>query len=303
MLISMVIVPTILGIIPIMLHTVGIYLLLKTSSVQWNQKIYLLNLSVLEVVFELLQHLRLFLLVYSDKSTHILVSIFTFSAVIVTLANLIIMLTIDRLLEVYLNIKYKIYVTKTRTRCFIIACYGVGAVCFAFFAYLKYNNRKNCTKIHRLYFFPVYAALIIIILATTYIYIYNKIRIAKKGYRVQSRNAQSQISEQRQNRRILFTPFLIVGSFIMFVVIPETTHLVMYYNRHRPHAHGTGQYELVSDQVLRICFDVACTSDALIYILLNEPIRKSLVRHIGWRRKKQKCQLESSTVTSNTSSM
>ena len=259
---------TILSIIAIGLHTLGIYLLRQPNSLQTNQKLYLTHLSILEILMVTTQNTALYLKLFVTNSMFYEYALFIMYAVGFTWNHVLIMLTFDRFLQVYLNIKYQVFVTKIKIKMIILFSYFLGI--FLTLILLVVNIRfHNAHQITRLYIYLLYGALQVIMLVFAYVYIYCKIRVGRSSQRVQSANYQ-----RHQRRRSTFVPFWIIATYILFIVIPGVAYVFSLNIFHSNYMH----------YIWRMCWIIDFIADALIYIFLNESIKNKFLRLIKWKQ-------------------
>ena len=89
---------------------------------------------------------------------------------------IMILLTLDRFLAVYLNIKYELYCTRKKTIVLLLAAFLVAN---SFFAYVFVKNILNPWNYRRwlyLYVYPVFGFGFVIYACLVYLYIYKKIK-------------------------------------------------------------------------------------------------------------------------------
>ena len=167
----------ILGFISIILHLIGIYLLRKPNQLHKNQIIYLQHLSICEIISQIF--ICVILVLPNNHSMHnAYAAVVIFNSYFNTLTWLCIaiLLTVDRFLEIWLNIKYELHVSNRRTTKALIAVWitnGLSAILAVFFSYV--TNADLMKIIHRI-ILPVFMIIIIGIFVSTYIYIYLKLR-------------------------------------------------------------------------------------------------------------------------------
>ena len=109
----------VLCIISLLLHMLGVYLLNRTqsSSIEPNQRLFLLHLSINEIIFTVVCSVWIFIQVlYPTSWWNYYMWIITICLIGIPRLLIFFMLTLDRFLKVYLNIKYEIYVTGRMTR-------------------------------------------------------------------------------------------------------------------------------------------------------------------------------------------
>ena len=256
---------TALSIVPLVLHGVGIYLLNKATSIANNQKLYMTHLSILEISLTVLQTIFLHL-----KEHPFLIVYYNYVLLVSCVAgfvwnNVLITLTLDRFLQIYLNLKYQLYVTKKWTKFIIAFCYVLGLCSVVAIVGLSNVDHQISIGIIRKYFYSAYAVLVTTVFAITYCYIY--IRIIRGRNTVIGRQS-SRTGEKGGQGRSVFIPYWIVFTYIVFIVIPGIVFYVL----------STVLKEkiliILAFDVWRLFWLIAFITDALIYILLHESIRK-----------------------------
>jgi hypothetical protein len=263
------IVLAIFSVISILLHVLGIYFLHQPNSLETNQTLYLIHMSILEISFVVWQNITIYVKVFVNNSAiHEYIHL-SWCAVGFSWNNLLIMLTFDRFLQVYLNLTYGLYISERKAKIIILFSYLVG-ICFGLLLTVINIIHHTALNIVRLYFYPMYGAIVIIMFALTYGYIYNRIRRGRSSQRVQSTNHR----EHRQ-RRGIFAPFWIIVTYIISIVIPTATFILAYH---------TLKSEKYMPYIYRLFWVVNFTADALIYILFNESIKKKFLRLIKWKQ-------------------
>lgn len=271
------IIQTILCIIPTVLHLFGIYWIQKSRHIDANQKHYISHISLLEIVIMICQNIFVYLKVYGYDVTYYYVSLFS-AAVGFVWNNILIMLTVDRFLQVYLNIKYVNHVTRAKTLISISMCYLLG-ICSVLILVLVNTNLHISHEIIRLYFYSFYAAVVCIVFGLTYLYIYYRIRVCRNAddalCKSQHSNLKDSQKKQQQPKRGTFIPFWIVFTYILFIVIPGIIYVVLFTVLKIEISLGT---KLMVYHIWRVCWLIAFTTDAMIYILSHERIRRKFVR-------------------------
>ena len=258
---------TIFSVIAIILHGLGLYLLHRPNPIEVNQKLYLGNMSILEILMILFQNITIYLDTFNRNPVFQEYALWILFAVGFSWNNVLIMLTFDRFLQVYLNIKYTLYITERRTRCIIFSCYLIG-IYFGLTLVLVNVLLHIGFWIARSCFYPMYGSLVVIMFAVTYLYIYKEIR--KMSHRVQSTNHR--INRQRRG---IFIPFWIILTYISSILIPGIAFAF---------AFDTLNSIRYMSYIWRFFWIVGFIADALIYTLFNEPIKKIFLRLINRKK-------------------
>ena len=186
-------------------------------------------------------------------------------------------LTLDRFLEVYLNLKYPLHCTKRKTRIALHIAKGLSLLLFIGFC-IGYRHYNEVHSILALYFWPITEGTFLVVALFTYTYLFIRIRRNRKNFSkimksVQRTRSETQeaIFRRRNLKRILrkfYVPSLLIATFILFWIFPDMVEFVKMV-----------QGEPVSSEVslvINICYALAMFSDALIYVFSTLPIRKYL---------------------------
>lgn len=259
---------SIFSLISISFHIVGLILLRQTTSSQVNQKIYLIHLSIIEIIFLTSHNAPLYLKIVHPNET--IAYYYVGLSIIVGIAlpwyNLLIAITVDRFLQVYLNIKYELYITQKITKGIIFCCWLFGITLWLILFLLKYLKDVDSIVIVHTFILQAYHSSVIVVFLLTYGYIY---------YRIKKMNNSDTSINDTQNVKTNFIPFWIVISFIFFILVPETIHFfVSLKDREGGYSHGRLDMFIAA----MMLFDVGCLVDALLYILLNRFIRERFCR-------------------------
>ena len=372
-------IPIPLYIISITLHITGIFLLTTQRSRRRNQDIIILNLSICELwmsICDLVQNI----LMRSGQGSYIMKSqgyqyLILVQCTFFVLPSLLFMivLTVDRFFEVYLNIRYYIYFSRKKVTVIIVVCWLVGMLLAVTLFAWKWKRPLDATSVIYQYLLPTVEGVFLIIAATTYSYIYKKYRsglkcprlgkvipnvvpipLAPQKLYVRSLSSSSASEEiippkvsarplfnrsispttegtfktkstpnnssttnvdildsecfnipdkkpstlkkrsssvfrkfstfsqgivQRAFRRKrvirkqnFFVPSLIIVTFVLFVIVPDTLNLFLFYISKQ----GTSTHS----NVLLIMYALGFIADATIYIFLQKQIRNSLFRKL-----------------------
>lgn len=260
------IINSLLTVVPIVLHGIGIHLLRNSTSQVIFQKHYLMHMSVVEVVFAFIQ---LLLIIWK-----VIIKDWFRYASMVSLAigfiwsNILIMLTIDRFLQVHLNIRYSLVVTKRKTKFILLSCYILGVLITVIAIILDPDEK---IRILRAYCHTFYAALMVVCFIATYSYIYWRMKMNRTSHRVQSTNHPI---NQRVSRAS-FAPFWILLTYFFLILVPNGFNTIMI------SILGMNLNEDLLYQIVSLLWTLDFAIDALIYILLNEALKPNFFRMFG----------------------
>ena len=255
------------------LHMIGVVLLWLLKS-ELNQILILINLAVAEMMLYL--NLATLSIFTASQIPYMSLTMLFFLAI----RMLMVILVGDRFVEIFLNIKYPMIITRERVSRLIIliwitsSVYGLSFGLFTVFGDTK-SGMNTSFYIHN-YITVTIDAVFTICAIITYSYFYMKIRkIAIKDH------------SQRPNRTLKCgrnfnykIPFLIVATYLAFNV----TSTALFQLRHYEHVPETRDLLLNLAKFFQIAGSI---SDAFIYIGLQENVINFFKRKIMTRKHNQ----------------
>ena len=157
-------------IMPVLMHLIGLYLLFttKVTNLAINQKYYIISMSGTE------------LCICTLKIAHRIFSIYGFDSVAFKLWTLqtsgcflcyilsMILLTVDRFLEVYLNIKYPLWLTERVSKILISSSWVVSALFAVGFIIQEDMDKVRYSII--VYFWPISELTFLFIAILVYVF-------------------------------------------------------------------------------------------------------------------------------------
>ena len=259
----------------IFIHILALTLLvrLKQNNVKGSQKILIIMLCATELtsaVMNILQ--KLCLTLGLDGRTAVF---FVFNCTTVTFFYIFIMtlIVVDRFLEIYLNIKYNVLWSSKKTK--IVLFVGLAICCLPFipFTIIELNNPFYIDDILYPYIYPVLESLFIIIFICSYFYVIRQIlryrKNTKKLEKQLSRNGRVVYHKQLNSRFKLFVPTLIVVTFLLFMVAPNTLRSFAVMNL---------MSDTVGYDISYFLIPVGFLADPIIYIFSLKAIRLTFGR-------------------------
>ena len=211
----------ILDFIVILIHILTLTLLttVKQNNVQGSQKILLIALCVTELTYAVVNLGAISFAFMEMKDVYEALLILIFPCLLLLHAFLMYLITVDRFLEIYLNIKYNIVwspkktmfvilLTLTSSFLSLIPSYVIGLQKMIFFS--------------NVYIFPILEAIFIIAASVVYNYIIKKVL----QYRRNNTRLRKQLQENHKgvhhtnfkNPLKIFAPALIIVTFVLFMV-------------------------------------------------------------------------------------
>ena len=254
--------------LPTIFHLLGIYLLLTVHFKQHWQKIqarYLLWLSVVEVVHNLHHTVKPFTQSF-DALVIFRLDLFV-TGIFGTMIMLILMaLTIDRAVFIWLNLRYKPSKANTGTK-IVLFLSLIIVIIVTLVLFLTQKTKNQFISTQTLYFWPLVDALVLITFVFCYFWIFKIIqRRSPDLLGVESKRYAKRM------RHVTLLPKLIVMSFFICWVIMDSIYL------------GLTITGLTApswlDFVASALYSSGYLSDALIYILFSRSIRKLLIKKV-----------------------
>lgn len=269
---------TTFSILPITALILGIYLLQQPNTFHENQCLYLKAISVAELMFIIPLDVLPYLRIYNQtKDLYDYIALYAINGCAVPWLTMTIALTIDRLAQVYLNIKYDLYINKKLTKRIIFMSWTIGAICLFGTCLVKYVYQYDSLKFTHMVIMQIYNVGIVISLVFTYTYIYKKIKKVRCINGASGTITSSMTTKRQTERRSHFIPGLIVMSYILFVMVPQITNFIVL------QILKTKQSTITMFLITTILFDFGSLINVLIYILMNKSLRRRFLATIRWK--------------------
>lgn len=290
MLLSITIVHIVLNFINIFLHGTGIYLLniLRKREESNIQNLLILNLSVTELsmnAFELIRTVFLLLKKYNLASFTTMqieeyLSIVMYFGISIVFYLDMSFITLDRLLNILLAIRYRIYCTEERAKYLLYVTWTIGGILSITISVVYHYFGIYWEEVLYKFVYPILGFAFLLLAIVTYIYIF---KAYNKSESVASQR-QKKIDEKKTpdssfkifRKSRFFVAVFLIFSFILFMVVPDLVILFV----------GVVNGD-ISDLLMSACwvsYAICNMADACVYIFLQNRVRRLL-----WRRKRQVC--------------
>ena len=270
------------GAIITFMHITGIAILAKSSdrNIFGTQKYIIIALSLTELGFVVLSVIRES--IYYEKGSRtdsrgLWIGVYILIVIMIMYYFIMFAITLDRFLEIRLNLKYHLYSNGRRTKKVLISAYIITNVIFATCLYIFSKQRRPTSKITKYfitYFAPVIDTIFLIFATTVYSYIFSKLYKNKKKQEA----LRKQISVNKQcvpnvfKARRSCVPFCIVLTFVLFVIFPNILEVVRKtYSLHPKHEK---HFHMLSYVLYRIGF----ITDPIIYIYNLNVVQYKLLK-------------------------
>ena len=166
--------------LPIFLHSIGIILLYKAKRQPPNQRILTMALAVAEMLFCLraLIHNTMWLVGLASTWEYHLVYIFFKTLLMGTTRFTILHIIIDRFLDIWLNLKYSLYINMTKLKIIIICQWILGLILAIMSLLLVLSNAISLQSFLQRAIIAKSCLDIVIIIAAllTFIYLFIKVK-------------------------------------------------------------------------------------------------------------------------------
>lgn len=263
----------IFDVLVILTHIMALRVLInkKQKRLKGNQKILLITLSVAELTYAVINigmvlgSLQKFINLTDAFFTLNFVSGFWMYWVIMTL------ITLDRFLEIYLNIKYSILCSSKKTKTVLIIALAISFVLLVPAFQVK---KETLISFGILFCYPILESFFIILASVTYLYIFKQVlRHRKRTMKVQKQLRRNNRVINRMhfgNRFKVFVPSLIIITFIFFMFVPNTISLFIHKGFVKPEV----------QDIVFILIPIGLVADPVIYIFNLEGIRRLSIKTV-----------------------
>ena len=264
----------------ILFHMLGFCLLISlrnTLGMNKNQRLYLVNLSVSQMIFlgSMIIFRMLHLVHYKDIAHYFVIIHLTVGTISYYL--IMIFLTIHRFFELYLNLKYPLYWCDRYTRILLAVTWALLTLPTS--VLLAIGNFKQVYKFCHLYIYLTLDATFIFVSVLTYGYIISKLLATETNvYSVTFQRNKARLKKRgsRIRRRLstkssaFYLLGLLVFTFIAFILTPNIQECLVVY----------GLLDKSQKIVYNILYVCGSLSDAVLYIFLSPEVRRLLLRKL-----------------------
>ena len=252
-------------------HIVALKVLInkKQKRLKGNQKMLLITLSVAELTYAVVNIGKLLCSLYNLINLNDAFFTLNFVAGFWMYWVIMTLITIDRFLEIYLNIKYNILCSPKKTKTVLIIAIVISVLLLVPAFHVK---KETLISFGILFCYPMLESFFIILALVTYLYIFKQVqRHRKSTLKVQKqlrRNNRVITRMHFGNRFKVFVPSLIIITFIFFMCIPNTISLFILKGFVKPELQG----------VVFILIPIGLVADPVIYIFSLKGISRSSIK-------------------------
>ena len=244
----------------------------KQNNVQGSQKILLIALCVTELTYAVVNLGAISFAFMEMKDVYEELLILIFPCLLLLHAFLMYLITVDRFLEIYLNIKYNIVWSPKKTMFVILL-----ALTLSFLSLIPSYviGLQKMIFFSNVYIFPILEAIFIIAASVVYNYIIKKVL----QYRRNNTRLRKQLQENHKgvhhtnfkNPLKIFAPALIIVTFVLFLVGSNVVAVFATFKK------AKRDVKIIPFILLPAGF----VADAVIYIFNLISVRLSLRRKYG----------------------
>ena len=260
-----------LDVLVIFTHIMALRVLInkKQRRLKGNQKMLLITLSVAELTYAVVNIGKLLCSLYNLINLNDAFFTLNFVAGFWMYWVIMTLITIDRFLEIYLNIKYNILCSPKKTKTVLIIAIVISVLLLVPAFHVK---KETLISFGILFCYPMLESFFIILALVTYLYIFKQVqRHRKSTLKVQKqlrRNNRVITRMHFGNRFKVFVPSLIIITFIFFMCIPNTISLFILKGFVKPELQG----------VVFILIPIGLVADPVIYIFSLKGISRSSIK-------------------------
>ena len=289
MLVALLSILLMLNVLNVILHGAGTFLLLSLyervdSKVQY---VYLISLSACELVINFLGCIHSILSLIKTTQNENKVSPFDTTIQIIYIVNAtgfslvfylnMIYITVDRLLDILLNLKYPVYWDEYKAVILLKITWAIGIIVLVITCVLCYSLHKwEWEEAMFEFFYPTLEFSFIILAFCTYVFIFRKFKVCQNS---PAHVACNHHVAKRQNSTFgvfknsrFYISVLLIFTFILFMIVPDLIYLFICIIPNAP-----------SPTILTACwisYGIANISDAFIYILLQVEVKTLLMKKV-----------------------
>ena len=200
----------------------------KQNNIGGSQKILLIALCMTELTYILVDICEQSCFLMGINYIHEALWLFNASSVTFLYIFIMTLIVMDRFLEIYLNIKYKIFWSSQKTKIALVTCLLAFIPLFIIGLVLKESRFVASLMFYFIY--PILELIFIIICSCVYYYIIKllvKLRKNTMKQQTQRQEKGSKLTYHRESnyRFKIFVPTLIIVTFLLFMVVPNVIRL------------------------------------------------------------------------------
>ena len=259
--------------IGIFVHVIALVLLYDDRKIKENSKYHFVSLCLTEIgltVGSVIDPLGI--LFYINPLIKEILKLFGMTSLSIMYMSVMFFITLDRLLAVYLNIKYNQYCTEKRTLVVLIIVFVISII---FYLCILISNRMNpwdYGKFLMVYIYPIFQAWLLLTAFVTYLYIFVKVRenrLARKKIekQISRSNDTSNFKKYSRSNFNILVPGAVLLTLILFMTLPTIIYCIF-------DSLGSKM------KVPYVIYVLGWITDPMIYIFSIKSFRKKLLLKI-----------------------
>ena len=276
-----------------MFHLTGSYILicLRHSTMNGSQRLFLLHLSLSELYMTAVELIKQLYYVAMNSNGFILdyINVVQMSSGAMVYYFIMIYMTIDRFLAIYLNMRYKMYWSGSKTRCLLKVTWVIFFMLAMVTCLLHKYQLINYRELFYMYIWPATDAVFLVVALGTYGYIIQ--RVYKRNKFTSYFKTSSKISDitknattgsqQNQNtttgseknqsffmKPTFYVPMVLILTFSLLIVAPDLALAFVILSG-----------KTVSEDILSGVF-MAYMVSTLLHIFLSPHVRRMLMKKL-----------------------
>ena len=243
----------------------------KRNNVQGSQKLLLIALCMTELTFVVANFTEELCYIMKLQKAANALYIFLFAGVSTMYILIMFLITVDRFIVIYLNIKYDILWSPKKTMIVLSVLIIVSSISLAL-TYLI--GLKKVERIRSLYVSPIIEAIFIVSASVIYFYIFKRVlQNRKKMKRLQQQlkvNTRTVCHTKRHNRFKMFVSTMIIITFVFFIVGANLVCLIVQVKDIKSNL----------KKISMVLLPAGFITDSLIYIFSLQSVRSILRRTV-----------------------
>ena len=261
-----------LDVVVILINILALVLLTysKKNNLRGSQRILLIALCATELVYSATDLVGYVFYVMNMREGLIALLSSNSTSVTFFYVTIMILIPIDRYLEIHLNIKYDIHWSPNKTKIVLTVALAVCIVLFIPLYLVKLQKVYPLQKILVFYINPILQLIFIIVASFSYFYIIRQVLRHRKNIRTLEqqlkRNNTAACNMPVSNRFKIILPSLIIITFILFMIGSNIIRILLSLN----------MISKVGSYIAYIFIPAGFIADPVIYIFSLKSVKQSI---------------------------
>ena len=268
-------------------HALGLFILSRNKgSLDKIQVVFLFNLCFVEAQLTFFKTLEIMFSLLRRQTAERYVSIYVNIGCCFPYYFVMVLYTLNRFSELYLNLRYTTYWTAKVVKRSIITVWGLAA-CASVCLMISSVTIEDIYRVSYKYILPSLNTTATLFISSTYIYIsYKCYQFFKMNKIIKTQLRQntitgnlSYVGRHRRSKKILryLMPTIFIFTFLVFIIIPDSIYSYKYLSK--------GIIEESFKMFVGLSYFIGFVTDAFIYIFLSPGIRNNLFKKMTTKKK------------------